>query len=175
MLRSPGLAYSEVTVALLDEPRSFRRLQRFGWILGAGAFLVAIAVTVTPLSALWLGTVMGLPTDLRALGAQSLWLALPLPPLALLQSWYQGIIVNSTRTRGVTESVVLYMAVTSAIMVAGVVLQRFSGLHVTVLAFLLATVCQVLWLWYRSRRAVRALALRDSIEEDRSLEIAMVG
>ncbi len=157
VLRSPGLAYNEVVVALLDEARAFASLRRFAVILGVALTAVIVIVVITPLSALWLGNVMALPKDLLTLGKQALWCALGLPLLALLQSWYQGIIVNSKRTRGITESVMLYMGMMVALYVAGVVTQRVSGLVVAVAGMGIAGLVQVAWLYRRSRPAVQRL------------------
>jgi hypothetical protein len=158
MLRSPGLAYNEVVVALLDRPGAFRILRRYAVLLAVGSSLLIVLITATPLATLWLGEVMALPPRLLTMGRNALWLALLLPLLALFQSWYQGIIVNSQRTRGITESVALYFVVVGLVLGIGVALQRFTGLYVAVVAMVVAGVAQVAWLWRRSRPAVAALA-----------------
>ena len=100
---------------------------------------------------------MALSPTLVELSKHALWLALPLPLLALLQSWYQGMLVHSRRTRGVTESVILYLAVIAIVMSVGVSTQRFPGLVVAIFGFNAAGSVQVSWLWYRSRTAAGAL------------------
>lgn len=157
MLRSPGLAYNEVVVALLDRPGVFRILRRYAVLLAVGSSVLIVLITATPLAQLWLGDVMALSPRLLTLGRTALWLALPLPLLALLQSWYQGIIVNSQQTRGITESVALYFVVIGLVLGAGVALQRFAGLYVAVAGMVVASVAQVVWLWRRSRPALKAI------------------
>jgi hypothetical protein len=157
VMRSPGLAYNEVVVALLDNVGAYPVLRRFATLLGAALTTIMLVVVVTPLSTLWLGSVMALPDDLLALGKLTLLFALGLPLLALLQSWYQGIIVNSRKTRGITESVVLYMGVMVLLFGVGVVAQRVAGLVVAVAGMSIAGMIQVAWLRLRSRPAVLAL------------------
>lgn len=163
MLRSPWLAYNEVVVAQLDRPGAFRALRRFAIVLGVSALFLSLVVVGTPLARLWLGDVMALPSRLASLAHQALWFTLLLPPLALLQSWYQGIIVHSRRTRGITESVVLFLVVTALVDGIGVVTQWSSGLQVSVVALVLAGLVQVGWLWYRSRSAARTLSEAASV------------
>lgn len=157
MLRSPGLAYSETVVALLDREGAFSTLRRFAAILAIGSLFLIGLVVATPIAIVWLSTVMALPSQLVALGRQALWWALLLPSLALLQSWYQGMIVHSERTRGITESVTLYLVVIAAVLGVGVTLQRFTGLVIAIVGLEIAGLTQVGWLWYRSRPAAREL------------------
>jgi len=157
MLRSPGLAYNEAVVALLDEEGAYRRLRQFAKGLGLGSLLLIVVVVTTPLSTLWFSKIMALSPALVELSKQALWLALPLPLLALLQSWYQGMLVHSKQTRGVTESVILYLIVIAIVLSVGISLQRFPGLVVVIIGFNAATLIQVGWLWHRSRAAAGTL------------------
>jgi len=68
-----------------------------------------------------------------------------------------GVVVHSRHTRGVTESVVLYLVVTAIVMAIGIATQRFPGLAVAIFALDAAVLIQVGWLWYRSRPAVQTL------------------
>jgi len=157
MLRSPGLAYNEAVVALLDEKDAYRRLKRFSTGLGIGSLMLTVVVVATPLATLWFSDVMALSPALVELSKQALWLALPLSLLAVLQSWYQGTIVHSKHTRGVTESVILYLVVTAVVMGMGIAVQRFPGLVVAVFGLDAAVLIQVGWLWHRSRAATTTL------------------
>ena len=158
VLRSPGMAFNEVVVALLNDATAFRRLRRFATFLGASLAVLMTIVIATPISAVWFEKVMALPTELLSIANLALVLALLLPPLTLLQSWFQGMIVNSKRTRAVTESVMLHLAVTILVTGAGVVAQRYDGLLVAAASLSIAGLAQVGWLGYRSRPVVRRLS-----------------
>ncbi len=153
-LRSVGLAFNEVVVALLDEPGARAGLWRFTLYLAAGLTAVIVLVTVTPLNRLWFEQVSALAPDLAALARNALWLALPLPALAALQSWYQGSLLHARRTRGITEAVVIYLATSAVVLVLGVITARVAGVYAGVLALMLSLVAQTAWLGWRARDKV---------------------
>jgi len=162
MLRSLGMAYNEVVVALLDEPYSLANLRRFTNLLtGITTFLLLI-VAITPLSDLWFTVIQGLKPALSEIAQVGLWIALPIPGLNVLQSWYQGTLVNGHRTRGVTEAVVVFLATSIAIFGAGVVYGSVTGLYIALSAFSLSMFTQTAWLWFRSRPVFHAVQQRDA-------------
>ncbi len=157
ILRSLGFAYNEVVVALLDEPGAAATLRRFTAMLVVGVTALLTLLAVTPLSALWFTQVVALAPSLAALARPGLWIGLPIPALSALQSWSQGALVHSRRTRGVTEAVVIYLVTSVAVLVIGVAWARVPGLYVGLAAFMLATATQTAWLSYRSRTARRGV------------------
>jgi hypothetical protein len=161
MLRSLGVAYNEVTVALLDEPLALKSLRRFAWYLVAGTTILLFLVAGTELSTLWLGRVSALVPPLVEISRKALWFALLLPGLNALLSWFQGLILHSRRTRGITEAVVVSLCTTGLVLTLGVMWGRTTGLYVGWTAFSLGALAQSIWLWWRSRPAVNALMLKD--------------
>ncbi len=151
LLRSVGLALNEVVVALLGEPGARESLWRFTLHIVVGMTVVMILVMVTPLNRLWFETVSALPPDLALYARKALWLALPLPALAALQSWYQGSLLHARRTRGISESVVVYLATSAVILVLGVAAARATGVYIGVLALMLSLIAQTAWLGWRAR------------------------
>ncbi|MGA9531090.1 MAG: hypothetical protein WBR18_00055 [Anaerolineales bacterium] len=156
MGRSMGMAYNEVVVALLDRPRAYASLRRFTVLLALGTTAALALVALTPLSHVWFGLLSGLPPRLADLASQALLYALPMPALVVMQSWYQGTLVHKRRTRGVTEAVGLALVASSAVLVIGVLAEPLAGLFVVWLAFDLAALVQMGWLWFRSRPAMHA-------------------
>jgi hypothetical protein len=156
VFRSPGVAYNEVVVALLDEPGAVRRLRRFAWMLGGAVSALILGVVATPLVRLWLRELSALPPALVDLSRPAMWLVIPMPLLLPLQSYFQGALVNSRRTRGVTEAIVVFLVVTAIVLVGGVMIGGIPGLHVGLAAFTLATAAQTGWLWVRSRPVLAA-------------------
>lgn len=161
ILRSGGIAFTEVVVALLDEPRSMPALRRFAALLAFGGTAALLVIAATPLARFWFETLSALPEHLTDLARYGLWLALPLPALAALQSWFQGALVNARRTRGVTEAVALSLATLAALYGAGVLWGRATGLYVATGALSVATLFQVAWLWLRSRPVLAAAKAHD--------------
>jgi len=150
-------------VALLDEPRSSPNLQRFAWILSGATTLVVVLVAATPLSAWWFGDVSALSPPLESLARTGLWLALLLPALTAMQSWYQGMILFGRRTRGITESVVIYLLISALILGAGVVNGSMSGLYIGIAGLTASVLAQTAWLWWRSQPVLAVLQRRDQI------------
>jgi hypothetical protein len=162
MLRSLGIAYNEVVVALLDEPRSSYNLRRFATLLTTLTTLLLVIIAATPLAVIWFGRVSGLSAALVVLSHTSLWLALPLPGLNAMQSWYQGALVHIRSTRSVTEAMGIFLVITTTILSAGVAWGKITGLYIGLVAFGLGSLAQTAWLWYRSRPVMRHLASRDA-------------
>lgn len=162
LLRSPGIAYNEVVVAMMDEHGSYASLKRFALILLATTSAALLLILVTPLANLWFSGIMGLPAELSRLARLGLWWTLPMPALIALQSWYQGTILYGRATRGVTESVVIYLAVIGGVLASGVIYGRVTGLYVGLAAMSLSTAAQTAWLWYRARPVLKQVKQRDS-------------
>ncbi len=162
MVRGLGIAFNEVVVALLDERGSSHNLVRFTWLLAAGTSLILLLLAATPLSTFWFRRVSALSPALAELAVAGLWIALPLPALNTFQSWFQGSILHSRRTRGITESVVVYLATSALILTAGVRWGKAPGLYVGLAGLVISTLTQAIWLWYRSRPARAAVRARDA-------------
>jgi hypothetical protein len=161
MTRSFGIAYNEVVVALLDEQGAVRALRQFATLLAGVLVLVLFAIAATPLAGFWFRQLSGLSPALASMAQQGLWLCLPMPALAVLQSWYQGSIVNSRRTHSITEAVVVYLVSIAALLWAGVLWRRITGLYVGLAAMSISMALQTGWLWWRSRPVMSALQTRD--------------
>lgn len=162
MWQSVGLAYNEVVIALLDAPQAVPALRRFAAVLAIAASLLLLLVTATPLASLWFGRVAALPPELVTMARHGLWLALLVPAMRILQSWFQGVIVYSRATRSVTEAVALFLLVIGIMLWLGATFDLITGLYVSLAAFVTGFVIQTAWLWRRSLPAVRAILKRDA-------------
>lgn len=163
LVRSFGVAYNEVVVTLLDESGSSRVLRRFTFLLAGLTTGGLLLFAGTPFSGFWFAKVTGLSQPLAQLAQMSVWFALPLPALSVLQSWNQGIILHSRRTRSITEAVILFLAVDVALLSVGVAWGKAAGLYVGLAALSTGELLRNSWLGWRSRRARRALAERDAL------------
>lgn len=164
MFRSFGFAYNEVVLALVDEPRSMARLRRFALVVAAATTAGLLLLLIPAVGALWLRGVIGLSDSLAGIAQRSLWFAVPLPALSVLQSWLQGMIVHGGRTRGITEAVGLSLLIMAVVLGSGVAWGGVTGLYVGVAAFALGDIVRTAWLLRRSRPVRSRLWLRDSTE-----------
>jgi hypothetical protein len=157
-LRSLGLAFNEVVVALLDQPGAARALRRFTLLLSMATSLILLIVAATPLAGIYFGGVAGLTDTLRHLAGKGVWIAILLPALGVHQNWHQGVLVHSHKTRAITEAVIVYILISSTLLLLGILLQDIPGLFVALIAAAIGNTCQVSWLWFRSRERVNQLS-----------------
>jgi hypothetical protein len=121
-----------------------------------------LIIAATPLATVWFERIAALNPRLATLARRGLWVAALMPGLNAFQSWYQGTIVHSRRTRGITEAVAIYLLASGAILWAGVAWGQITGLYVGLAAVGAGMLAQTVWLGQRSRPALRALQARDT-------------
>jgi hypothetical protein len=152
-LRAIGIALNEVAVALLDRPGAREALSRFTLGVAAGGTVLLLVTASTPLAGLWFEDVSGLSPDLGSIALTGMWIAVAGPALSAWQHWFQGIVVRSGRTRGVTEAVAVGLAVTGLLLWAGVEWGGATGLYVAVAATMVGNAALVAWLRIRAAEA----------------------
>jgi len=162
LFRSIAVAYNEVVVALMDEPGSSATLRRFAGLLVGFVTLFQLVIVATPLADIWFHRISALSPELTKLAITGMWLALLLPALNALQSWFQGTILFSRQTSGIPEAVVIFLATISGILWAGVSWNQVNGLYIGVIAFTIGFAAQATWLWVRSRPAMAQVNARDA-------------
>ncbi len=89
------------------------------------------------------------------------WFGLPMPILSVLQSWYQGAILFSRNTRGIPESMAIFLVTVLIVLGLGVVIGEYTGLYVGLIGFSIANFTQTIWLWVRSRPVMKIVNKRD--------------
>ena len=166
---SVSMAYIEVVVVLLDEPRSAASLRRFAQGLGLITLAVLILMTVTPLSELWFIYFAALPDSLIDLAKTGLWFVLPIPLFRAWQSWHQALLLHGKQTRGITEAIIIYLVISVLLLGGGIALGQTTGLFIGLITFSVASFGRTAWLWYRSRpllqaRLARALSTIEAAE-----------
>lgn len=157
ILRSLGMAVNEVVVAHLDRPGAIRSLRRFSVLLGLATTTIFAVVGFTPLARLYFAKVTALSPELTALATKAVRIVVVMPGFGALQSWFQGVLVHSRRTRGITESVVIYLGANLVLLALGIRFVHAPGIFVGLGAVVGAAVCQLFWLWRRSRPALGGL------------------
>jgi hypothetical protein len=162
--QSVGLSYNEAVIALLDEQQAVPVLRRFTLVLVLVTVSLLFVMAATPLSTFWFSRIAGLNAVLVVLAQQALWLGLPLPATRILQSWFQGAITYSRQTQGITEAVVIFLVVSSALLWAGTAWNQMAGVYVGLSATVTASVMQTLWLWFRAKPAFQSVLARDEVQ-----------
>jgi progressive ankylosis protein len=157
-----GGSYNEVMVALVERERSVRPLRRFAVGIGVLSTAILGVLMIPAVSEAIFADLMNLADPLPAMVHNCLFLLLPIPAIAVWQSYFQGAVLHARRTRSITESVVVFLVVAGTVLVAGVIWGGAVGLYVAVGAFVLGEVVRTAWLWLRSRHVRAALHARDA-------------
>lgn len=158
-----GLAYQEVVVALIEKPNFFLPLRRFAFQLAMGNSIFLALIAITPLAEFWFVTLSGLPLKLAMIGKTTLWFALLLPALTVIESWLQGILLHAQETRGIIEAVALYLLTTATILGFGIYLGTIMGIYMGYMASVCGLTMQTLWLGFRCRQFVRREAYNEEV------------
>jgi hypothetical protein len=158
--RSVGFALNEVVVALLGRPGAIAALRRFTVLLATGTVGILVLIAATPLAELWFRRASGLPPELVEISRHAVAFAILMPGYQAIQSWYQGALVHEHRTRAITEAVVLYLVIATALLATSVHFARHEGIYYAILCFSAAGVTQTAWLAWRARSGLRELAAR---------------
>jgi hypothetical protein len=103
----------------------------------------------------WFRDISGLSPELTRLGRNAAWFGLVAPALGVAQSWFQGNLVHARRTRGITESVAVYLLVITLGLAAAIRWYTGPGLYAGIAAASLGGVGQILWLRFRARATPR--------------------
>lgn len=163
IVRSFGLAYNEVVVALMDEKGSYPNLLKFAWLLLCGITVLVLLVILTPLASFWFRDISALSDSLAELAHSAFWIAAIGPILAVLQSWFQGSLMYGRRTSAITESLAIYLVSLVIILQVGVFVQTIPGVFVGMGAAMAAQALQVIWMGIRSRPVLRTVKQRDAL------------
>lgn len=154
LTRSFGFAYNEVVVALAGRPGAPAALRRFAAAIAVAATAVLLLLAVTPLGALWFGTVTGLSPDRTDLACTALFVALLMPGYAVALNHHQGLLVHRQRTRPITVAVSAYLLLCCTFLGAAVAtLDGVPGIFVALLSFTIAGLAQTALLAWSSRQA----------------------
>lgn len=156
ILQSPGMAFTEVVISLLERPGAVVLLRKVTWVAAAVLTVALAAVAATPLAGLWFEYVSALSPELTDLALMGLWLGLAVPGLRLLTSWYQGAIIHGEQTRGILESVLVFLATAALVLGAGVVWGGMTGLYVGMISMTASLATQAVWLAFRAEPVLRA-------------------
>jgi hypothetical protein len=166
IVRGFGGAYNEVVVALIEERRASRALRRFAVGLAVLATAALVVLMIPSLADAIFSRLLDLADPLPHMVRRSLFFLLPMPAMAVIQSYFQGVILHGRQTRSITESVGMFLAVIAMILVGGVLWGAVTGLYVALSAFVVGELLRTFWLWLRSRPARRHLHERDAAISD---------
>ncbi|MEM1179562.1 MAG: hypothetical protein AAGM22_14535 [Acidobacteriota bacterium] len=153
-LRAAALALPEMVIALAERPGALPLLRAFSRRLTVGVSLFTVLLVATPLLQLYL---FGLQDADPLVGDRAWWglaLAAPLPALAVVVAWFQGLLIAREKTQAVNHATALKLAVLAGVLAAGLWFDA-PGLPTAVIAMQISTVAQGIFMASRlaDRRA----------------------
>ena len=163
LMRGMGIAFNEVVISLLGEEKSFSALKKFTILLTTASTLLVAVVIVTPLADMLFVKLFALPLELANIAKVGFWLSFLMPGLNAMQSWFQGAILYSQKTRGITESVIVFILSLIIILLFGISRNDIIGLYVGIVAYASGMLFQTAWLWFRSLPTFQMVKERDLV------------
>jgi len=151
LIRSAGVSYNEVVVALLEKKGAASSLHQFAIWLAVLTSALLLIIAATPLARFWFEHLSGLSPSLATLARYSLWSAMLIPGLSVQQSWFQGVLLHGRFTRAISESMIIFLVVDGIILCVGILWGQITGLHIGLAAFSIGMLMQIVWLSWRSR------------------------
>ena len=156
LFQAPGLAYTEVVISVARRSGAARALRRATALLAVGVALALALALATPLARLWFERVMGLPPALASLALAATLVSFAIPPLRVLASHHQGVLVAFGRSRVVFESIVAYLIALALVLAIGATVVTVPGATVGAVATAVALAAQTAWLARRARGLIPA-------------------
>ncbi|MCI0393475.1 MAG: hypothetical protein L0332_10405 [Chloroflexi bacterium] len=170
MTRATAFALPEVVIALTDGQKSFRPIRRFSLTLATINTLFMTLFVLTPLAGLYLFGVQDAEREVGELVRAGLPLFIPLPGVTVLISWLRGLLIKQRVTSIVNAGMAVNLAITAAILLAGV-WQRWPGINTAALALTAAAAVEFLFLWWRAQMTILDFRLRPDRHQSEGLPI----
>lgn len=152
LFNSIALSYQEITISMIQGPRSTRSLTRFAWRMGAALALVYLALGVSPLRTWWFEVVAGLDPTLADLVSVPLLVLTAFPFASAVVSVYRGRLVFAKRTGVVSTAVALNSTTMLVCMFLGISVLPFSAVVVASLAYAVSILVEAVYLSIRGER-----------------------
>ncbi len=156
LFRSVGLAFQEVTIALMgDRFEHLPELRTFGYGLGLVTMAGLALVALTPISGFWYSGVSGLSPELTRLAILPTLILVPIPFLSAILSLLRAILVVGHVTRPITLATTLEVATIAAVFPFLTTTFGMVGVTAAVTAFVAGRVVSVSFLIPQAIRVVR--------------------
>jgi hypothetical protein len=154
VISAPAMSLQEVTVAVITDRHSYRKVRRFIVALGLVITGLTLLLVLTPLITAYLIHVVDLPAVLRPHVVGGLQLMLPLPMLMALRNLFRGVLIRQRFTNPIQLAMVANAVVLFVMLGVGVH-ARWTGIVVAATAAVAAQVAEVAVLYLFFRRAAQ--------------------
>ena len=153
MTRAAAFAWPEVVIALSKGPATFFPIRKFSLNMAGVLTLFMLIFVFTPLAAFYIFVVQDMTPVVGELAQQTLALFILFPALAAFTSWLRGLLIQERVTKEVNIGMFINLGITAVILIIGVAMQ-LPGLQTAAVALNLASLCEVVYLAWRTRRVL---------------------
>jgi hypothetical protein len=145
IFRSPSFALPEAVIALVVEARLRVQVKKFCALIGVASAAGMALLVATPLFGVYLQYIAGLPDRLARYVVPAMLMAIPLPYINSIHSWFRGLLMSAHRTRVIYWGMGLNLGLMGMLIVAGVFLHT-PGAGTAALALTLSFLAEVFYL-----------------------------
>jgi hypothetical protein len=162
MVNNIGQACREVTLTYIRHEGAFPVIRKFCFIIGLTALLIIAVFSLTPLFNWYLQVVVSLPEDLIPYAKLTLMLLIPIGLTFSLSNMFTGLIAYSGKTISLLTSTIVMLLVVFVGLMSAIFLQPFEGIYVVAGVYLIASIVQLVWLYWTNRDSVSNLEYKHS-------------
>jgi hypothetical protein len=162
MVNNLGQACREVTLTYIRHEGAFPVIRKFCLIIGLTALLIIAVFSLTPLFNWYLQVVVSLPEDLIQYAKLTLMLLIPVGLTFSLSNMFTGLIAYSGKTISLLTSTIVMLLVVFVGLMSAIFLQPFEGIYVVAGVYLVASIVQLIWLYWTNRDSVSNLEYKHS-------------
>jgi hypothetical protein len=163
MARAAAFALPEAVIALTKGNESYAVIRRFSINLAMILTVATATFVLTPLSDRYLFGVQDMTVAVGEPARHALTLFIFFPALATFASWMRGLLISERETKEVNLGMAVNLIVTAIVLGVGL-LRNLAGLPTAAVALNLASLCEILFLGWRSRGILFPQLTRLSFE-----------
>lgn len=154
MARAAAFALPETVIALIAQER-FEAIRRFTLQLCVGLTVAIVLFAFSPVAHFYVFNVQDLTPEVGALVLQVLPLLVLFPALAIITSWFRGLLIASRHTKEVNVGMGINLGLTAVLLLVGL-FQQWPGLSTAAIGLNVASVGELAYLAWRTQHSLPA-------------------
>lgn len=146
VMRSGGLAWQEVVIALSTSEREVFSLRRFTWFLSLGMSGFMTIFALTPLIDVYVGTILDVPEALHPLIVAGTIFAAAVPFITAWQSYFRALLMRIDNTAPIYQGMIVGFVFTVGVLWGGLQI-GLPAIPVASAALSVGIAIELLYLW----------------------------
>ncbi len=154
LFTTPLQMLQQMTITLVVDTSSLKAVRRFALGLGGAASGILALVAFTPLLRFLLLRVLAVPAEVTGFVVPAVRLLTPLPFLAAVQSFYQGLLIGQKRTGEVRTAMGANLLILIGVLVAGIRQSTVPGSLLAASGMVAGLLSEASLLWWKASHEV---------------------